>query len=241
MHRPPRQQRVLQRRAHHRAGVVDAPERREVVGLAARVGGVERVRDAAHEHVAHDLEHARALALDGGADGVAVGVAALEEHDGAADRERGVGLVHRGGVHERGGEQRHERRAAVAPAAHVVDELVDRVGRRLALQRVGGDEPVPEQRALVPEHALRQAGGAAGVPEQEVVARAFDPRAPARGRAISSSRTPESARGRRRSRRGAAGRGMRSRASATRSRSERWYTSTSASALSTSCASSSPR
>ena len=128
------------------------------------------------EHVAHDLEHVRALALDGGADGVAVGVAALQEDDGAADRERGVGLVHRGGVHEWGGEQRHERRAPVAPALHVGDQLVDRVRRRLALQRGGGDEPVPEQGALVPEHALGQAGGAAGVPEQEVVARALDPR-----------------------------------------------------------------
>ena len=73
--------------------------------------------DATHEHVADDLEHARPLAGDRRADGVAVGAAAFEQHDGAADRERGVGLVHRGGVHERRGEQRHERRAALAPAA----------------------------------------------------------------------------------------------------------------------------
>ncbi len=61
-----------------------------------------------------------------------------------------------------------------APALHVGDELVDGLGRRLALERVRGDQAVPEQRALVPEHALGEAGGAAGVPEQDVVARPLD-------------------------------------------------------------------
>ena len=40
----------------------------------------------------------------------------------------------------------------------------------------GVDRAVVQQRALVPEHTLRQAGGAARVPQQQVVARAFDPR-----------------------------------------------------------------
>ena len=117
------------------------------------------------------------LACDGRADGVAVGVPAFEQHDGAADRERGVGLVHRGGVHERRGEQRHERRAASPPAARR-RRRAGRASRSASrpAARTRRSSPYPSSVPWCQSTPFGQPGGAARVPEEEVVARPFDAR-----------------------------------------------------------------
>ena len=152
-------------------------ERRDVVRRAAGVGGLQRVDHAAQHDVADDREHRDPLVLDRRADLVTVDPTAGKEDDGAAEREGAraawyaavawtIGVVSSvtSGV----------RRATKSRAACATSSTV--CGTVCPSSAASVREPVVEQRALMPDHALRETRGATGVPEQVVVAGACDAR-----------------------------------------------------------------
>ena len=140
MHRAAREQRVLERRAHHRARVVDAPQRREVVAAcrARRRASSARAmrRISTSPTISSTLGRSRSMV----AQMVSPSVRPRSSSTMVPPTANAV-LAWCTAVACTSGVVRSEteRRAARRPAAHVVDQLVECVGRRLALQRVGGD------------------------------------------------------------------------------------------------------
>ena len=138
----------------------DRAQRRQVPAVGC---GAQRVEQRAGEHVADDGERLHALARDGVPDPFGIETGVVHEHDGAAPGERGDGGEEAGPVHQRcRGEQRR------CPLA--------RAGSRPRIGRLGGAgmRRRPErdvQVVVAPHHALGCAGRAAGVEEDQVVAR----------------------------------------------------------------------
>ena len=104
-----------------------------------------------------------------------------QAHDGRAGHQPAHRREPRHAVHQRRG---REARAGHAHLAHALGERADLGGVARAPRRSPGSSArsTREEIAVPPHDALRQAGGAAGVEEDQIVGRPLDARRPARAR-----------------------------------------------------------
>ncbi len=165
-----REESVFDRRAPHCPRAVDAPQRAEVVRMTVAYPAVQRREDAACNGISGDCEIRDALGVDRAADGITVDRAGGEEHHRATQEQRGVRRVQAAGVRHRRGRQPHRCRTGDTCLDRVAHHGVEGLGHAPAVRgRRVGEGPF-DQRALVPEHALRSTGRATREPEQELLA-----------------------------------------------------------------------
>ena len=156
------------------AGGHDALERLESVGGAGRSAGLECCHHRAGERVAHDRQLCDVVLFDQSPQLVGVEPAAPEQHHRAAHHECRDGEEQRSAVHERRSAEVHRAAALGVQRRGDGTHLIGRSGHLESRRHVTGEGQRAEQIDVAPHDALGQPGGAAGVEEQQIVARPLD-------------------------------------------------------------------